>query len=253
MSAARHRPRATTGSRPLRSGSSIEPHRHDDHQIVYASRGVLAVTTDGGSWIAPATRAIWVPAGTVHQHLAHGPTTLHTLGLPVSDNPLSLDEPAVLAVSPLLRELILAYCGTGEPAEEVTGTAERHRLRAVLLDQLRRSPQQPVRLPSPRDPRLVAVCEILHADPAEPGTLAELGARVGASDRTLTRLCRAELGMTFPQWRTQLRLHRALRLLAEELPVTRVAHECGWASTSAFIATFRRAFGRTPGERARPR
>ncbi|MET8338388.1 helix-turn-helix domain-containing protein [Streptosporangium canum] len=67
------------------------------------------------------------------------------------------------------------------------------------------------------------------------------------SDRTLTRLCRAELGMSFPQWRTQLRLHHALRLLAEGTPVTAVAHQCGWASSSAFIDVFRRAFGHTPG------
>ncbi|WP_238154993.1 helix-turn-helix domain-containing protein [Kribbella soli] len=55
--------------------------------------------------------------------------------------------------------------------------------------------------------------------------------------------------MTFPQWRTQLRLHEALRLLAERESVTRVAHRTGWASTSAFIDTFRRAFGHTPGSR----
>ncbi|WP_242001980.1 hypothetical protein [Kribbella steppae] len=34
--------------------------------------------------------------------------------------------------------------------------------------------------------------------------------------------------MTFPQWRTQLRLHTALRLLAGGDSVTRVAHQCGW-------------------------
>lgn len=37
----------------------------------------------------------------------------------------------------------------------------------------------------------------------------------GVGERTPTRLCAAELGMTFPQWRTQLRLHHALRLPAE--------------------------------------
>nr|WP_238156790.1 helix-turn-helix domain-containing protein [Kribbella sp. VKM Ac-2571] len=55
--------------------------------------------------------------------------------------------------------------------------------------------------------------------------------------------------MTFPQWRTQLRLHAALRFLAEGASVTQVAHRTGWASTSAFIDTFRRAFGHTPGSR----
>ncbi|MET9313208.1 helix-turn-helix domain-containing protein [Kribbella sp. NPDC003505] len=55
--------------------------------------------------------------------------------------------------------------------------------------------------------------------------------------------------MSFPQWRTQLRLHEALVLLADGESVTRVAHATGWASTSAFIDTFKSAFGHTPGSR----
>lgn len=242
MSKIRHAPVAATALRTLAAGDEIDAHRHDDNQIVYAARGVLSVTTAQGRWIAPATRAIWVPAGAVHEHRAYGETDLHMVGLPASDNPLRLDAPAVLAVGPLLRELIIAY--TRDPEDT---SAERRRLRAVLLDQLRQSPREPVRLPTPRDPRLVAVCALLHADPADPRSLAELGGRVGASDRTLSRLFRAELGMTFPQWRTQLRLHRALILLADRTPVTTVAHRCGWSTASAFIDTFRATFGHTPG------
>lgn len=238
----RHAPRLVTGLRPLPAGTGVDAHRHDGHQIVYAGRGVLSVTTGAGSWIAPATRALWIPAGTVHEHRAHGDTDLHLVGLPVRDNPLRLDRPAVLKVGPLLRELILAY------TERPDGRgAERRRLRAVLLDELRRSPEQPLHVPAATDPRLVAVCALLRADPADQRTLAQLGATAGVSDRTLTRLCRTEFGMSFPQWRTQLRLHHALRLLAEDTPVTVVAHRCGWASSSAFIDVFRRAFGHTPG------
>lgn len=117
----------------------------------------------------------------------------------------------------------------------------------MLLDQLRASPQRPLWLPAPASPVLRALCDLLRADPADGRTLAELGREVGASDRTLSRLFRRDLGMTFPQWRTQLRLHHALVLLAEGMPVTTVAHRCGWSSASAFIAVFRRAFGHTPG------
>jgi AraC-like DNA-binding protein len=53
--------------------------------------------------------------------------------------------------------------------------------------------------------------------------------------------------MTFPQWRTQLRLFHALKMLASGASVTVTAHACGWSSTSAFIDVFRRAFGVTPG------
>ncbi|MEU9481031.1 helix-turn-helix transcriptional regulator [Streptomyces sp. NPDC048191] len=242
MTEIRHLPTAPTRTRRLAPRAAIGAHRHDDHQIVYAGRGVVAVTTDAGSWVAPASRAIWVPAGTVHAHEAHGELELHLVGLPASDNPLALDSPTVLAVSPLLRELIIAHTGTPDD-----GSPERARLRAVLLDRLRASPQQPLHLPTPSAPVLRALCDILRADPSDGRTLAELGREVGASDRTLSRLFRRDLGMTFPQWRTQLRLHHALVLLAERTPVTAVAHRCGWASASAFIDVFRRAFGHTPG------
>ncbi|MFF2851421.1 AraC family transcriptional regulator [Streptomyces sp. NPDC058001] len=242
----RHTPEAPTRTQALAPGESIDAHRHDDHQIIYAGSGVLAVTTEVGTWFAPGNRAIWVPAGCVHSHRAHGHLALHLLGLPPEVNPLGLDAPTVLSVGPLLRELILAC--TRDPHDD---TPERMRLRAVLLDQLRASPQEPVQLPAPTDPRLRAVCDLLHDDPADPRTLAALASTAGAGERTLSRLFRQELGMTFPQWRTQLRLYHALRMLADDLPVTTVAHRCGWSSTSAFIDVFRRAFGYTPGTHKR--
>jgi AraC-like DNA-binding protein len=246
MSSIRHAPLAPTRTQTLAPGQSIDAHRHDEHQIVYAGSGVVAVTTDRGSWFAPGTRAIWVPAGCVHAHRAYGHLELHLLGLPGDTNPLGLHTPTVLAVNPLLRELIRSYTrGTYDE------NPERRRLRAVLLDQLRASPHEPVQLPTPSDPRLAAVCDLLHRNPADPRTLASLGAATGAGERTLSRLFRSELGMTFPQWRTQLRLYHALRMLADGVAVTTVAHHCGWSSTSAFIDVFRRAFGHTPGSHLR--
>lgn len=250
MTEIRHASVAPTRTQWLAPGAAIDAHRHDDHQIVYAGRGVLAVTTSTGLWIAPATRAIWIPAGTVHAHQAHGELELHLVGLPANENPLGLAEPAVLTVGPLLRELLLAHTNGHTHTRTHSShddSPERARLRAVLLDQLRVSPQQPVHLPTPNSPQLKAVCEILRANPADNRTLPALGRQVGASDRTLSRLFKADLGMSFPQWRTQLRLYRALVLLAEHTPVTTVAHRCGWSSASAFIDVFRRSFGHTPG------
>lgn len=61
---------------------------------------------------------------------------------------------------------------------------------------------------------------------------------------------RHSFGMTFPQWRTQSRLHHALRMPADDAPVTTVAHRCDWSSASAFI-DFRRSFGCAPDTRNR--
>jgi AraC-like DNA-binding protein len=90
----------------------------------------------------------------------------------------------------------------------------------------------------------------LDADPA--ASLTQTAHHLAISSRTLTRLCRDHLGITFPQWRTQLRLHQALYLLADGHPVTTVAQRTGWTTSSAFIDVFHRHLGYTPGHRHPP-
>ena len=88
---------------------------------------------------------------------------------------------------------------------------------------------------------------MLHEEPADSASLAQLGKRIGASSRTLSRLFRNELGMTFYEWRTQLRIYHALVLLAEGHDTTQTAYACGWANPSSFIAAFTNLIGTTPG------
>jgi AraC-like DNA-binding protein len=53
--------------------------------------------------------------------------------------------------------------------------------------------------------------------------------------------------MTFYEWRTQLRIYRALVLLADGHDTTQTAYACGWANPSSFIAAFTNIIGTTPG------
>ena len=222
-------------------------HYHDMQQLVYPSSGVLAISAAAGTWAVPPQRAVWIPAGVPHAHRAHGPVQMRTLAFPpaaAGDPPLP-SSPVVLAVSPLLREIIVALTsGDGAPYTARQRTA----MEQVALDQLRRVSQLPVRLPALADDRLRAIAAVLRVNPADERTLAELGMAVGASERTLSRLFRQEAGMSFPQWRTQFRLQHALALLADRTPVTTTALACGWSNPSAFIETFRRTFGATPGK-----
>ena len=55
-----------------------------------------------------------------------------------------------------------------------------------------------------------------------------------------------ELGMTFYEWRTQLRVHQALILLADGHTTTHVAHASGWSNPSTFITAFTTLLGTTP-------
>ena len=226
---------------------TVGRHYHDVAQLVYPSSGVLAISAAGATWVVPPQRALWIPAGVRHAHRAHGPTQMRTLAFaPTARVDARLrDSPAVVAVSPLLRELIVALTGNDGPPYTAR---QRESMERVALDQLRRVGQLPVRLPALGDDRLRGVAALLRANPADERTLGEFGLAVGASERTLSRLFRQQAGMSFPQWRIQFRLQHALVLLADGTPVTTTAVACGWSNPSAFIETFRRAFGDTPGK-----
>ena len=62
-----------------------------------------------------------------------------------------------------------------------------------------------------------------------------------------SRLFKQETGVTFSAWRALHRTQAALVLLAGGRPVTRVATDVGYGTTSAFIEMFKRHTGRTPG------
>lgn len=209
---------------------------------MYAARGVLSVHTERGASIVPANRVGWTPAGFTHYHRAHGNTDMRIVFLPASLARLVPARPAVLMVSDLAREILLAL--TGPRSEEGAASA---RLRRVLVDELHEAREQPLHLPEPRDDRLRAVARLLHESPAANTSLHDLGQAVGASSRTLSRLFHDELGMTFYEWRTQLRVYHALVLLADGHDTTHVAHACGWSNPSSFIAAFTTLVGTTPG------
>ncbi|MEU1180165.1 helix-turn-helix transcriptional regulator [Streptomyces sp. NPDC005820] len=223
------------------AGQVIGRHRHSFHQLVYVSTGVVAVQTGEASWVASSTQAMWIPADTWHQHRVYGPTRVHTIGFAPDDAPLSTATPTVVSVEPLLRELLMARSDPGLSAPE------SDRLQAVVRDRLRRSHVQPLTLPTPQDPRLVRACGLAAENLAELRTVTWLARQSGVGERTLSRLFRTEFGMTYPQWRTLTRVFHAMIQLAEGATVTETGRRCGWATTSAFIDTFTRTTGRTPG------
>lgn len=151
--------------------------------------------------------------------------------------------------SDLAREILLTLTGPRnyDRATRDQDRAALARLRRVLVDELHEAHEQPLQLPEPRDDRLQAIAQLLYQNPADNTSLAELGQTIGASARTLSRLFHNELGMTFYEWRTQLRIYHALVLLADGHDATRAAHACGWANPSSFIAAFTNIIGTTPG------
>lgn len=148
----------------------------------------------------------------------------------------------VLAVSSLLRELVLAA---------VQAYAEKRRermtmLAPLLLHELQVAEESALRIPVPSDPRLKKVCQRLLAGTSRAETLEQLAIHAGASSRTVARLFESELQMSFVRWRQHVRLAKALSQISLGHSIKTVAREAGYASCSAFSSMFHRVLGVTP-------
>ncbi|HXC26950.1 MAG TPA: helix-turn-helix transcriptional regulator [Stellaceae bacterium] len=224
-------------------------HSHPRAQLLHAVTGVLRITTETSLFIVPPGTGLWIPAHTRHD--SRMPKGLAMRGLFLREDAARAGpgEVTVVAISPLLRELILAACE--QPVMWDENGPVRHVV-ALALHEIGRAAARPIAVPACRDRRLRHVTEALLADPADPRGLDAFAEMAGASARTLARLFRRETGMSFQVWRRQLRLTEGLAALAQGEAPARVAASVGYSSGSAFGDAFRAVFGTTPGRSRRP-
>ncbi|WP_377102369.1 AraC family transcriptional regulator [Rugamonas violacea] len=219
-------------------------HSHLRGQLFCVESGLLHVRTHHGSWLLPPHRAGWIPPGLEHQVSVSGAMSGWSILLAPPACVSLPARPRVVGVNELMRALVRrAASWAGQPRL----AQEQERVVAVLLDEMRQAPQQPLHLPMPSDRRLLRVAKAILAQPDARRSLADWADWGGMSARTLSRQFRAETGSSFAQWRQQAGLTHALERLARGDPVAVVADALGYATASNFIVMFRRAFGASPG------
>ncbi len=235
----------------------VDPsHSHARTQLAFALEGTMTVTTDHSAFVLPVRRAIWIPAGVVHEVTCRGAVQLNVLYIDpaLSDPAHALGDATracrVFDVSPLVQALIGEVL-TFDHAYNVDG--REGRIVQLLLEEILRMPEVPLSAPMPRDRRLRRVCDLIIAEPAHHGDLDDLARIAGMGRRTLTRSFRAETGMALAMWRQQVRLMAALSMLGEGKSVTAIAYDVGYESPSSFTAMFHRVLGVPPSHYAKTR
>lgn len=240
-------------SRTMPADAHFDPHRHPSAQLAYCASGIVqvrAAAPDRASgevtYIVPPSRAVWIAPHAVHAIHVLEDAQLRTVYIDASVTPPGWSGCRMLVVSPLLRELVAALDRPELPRER------EKLLEGLVLDELQGAATQDLGVPLPPaqtgDKRLRALCDAVLRAPAERATLAQWAADVGASERTMARLFRDELGTSYQRWRQQAVIAHALPLLARGLPVSQVAAATGYASDSAFTAMFKAAMGQAPSE-----
>ena len=114
--------------------------------------------------------------------------------------------------------------------------------------------QQPARMlsrefSSAHSKRIARVIERINASYSRRITLAEIAASEYVSEAWLSRLFRKEVGISFMQYITHLRLEKAADALRlTNRPLHQIALEQGFASTRMMSDRFRRVHNMSPGE-----
>ncbi|MGS0891907.1 AraC family transcriptional regulator [Burkholderia stagnalis] len=230
-------------------GAVVEPewrlkrHSHPQAQLLYTLSGVIYCEIDGGVWSAPPQCMVWIPGDVPHSARGSAGATFYAV---LVEPDAALDLPArccTLAVSPLLRELLLK-AASFPSLYDVDGP--QGRLMATLLDELVAAPVENLYLPMPADRRLRKLIDHLLDDPADRASLAALARRAGVSERSLTRLAAKELGMSLGDWRRRLHVALSLQMLTTGRRVHQIAIDLGYESASSFVTMFRKATGKSP-------
>jgi AraC-like DNA-binding protein/quercetin dioxygenase-like cupin family protein len=217
------------------------PHSHPRAQLIYAESGTLTTTAAEGNWVAPPSRAIWIPAGESHVTRCTVNTEIRSIYIRRDALAQLPRHCAVVQINPLLRELILAVVRLPVHYDEDGADG---RLVRVLLDRIAALPHEPLHLPMPTCSKLRTIATEVAEYPQRSLVAAARGAAM--SPRSFARHFLLETGFTFGNWQRQARLLRALELLGTGQSVGDIAFNLGYESTSAFIAMFRHSLGTTP-------
>jgi AraC-like DNA-binding protein len=221
-------------------------HHHPYHQLEYALSGVAEVDTDRGRYLLPPRQAIWIPAGFVHNTTLRGVRSVSVFFHP-DDVTRDADQPSVIAVSPVLREMIHYAARWPINRHDLTdnvATSFFGTLALLITDALH--DRLPLWLPAIKDPVVATVIRLTTGD-LSTARLTEACREVGVSERTLRRQIQTDIGMSWRDYMLQARLMRAMALLAStDRSVIDIGSSVGFASPSGFTRAFRKLTGTNP-------
>jgi AraC-like DNA-binding protein len=227
---------------------ATEVHHHSRHQLLYAEGGVLHFFTQDKQFILPARHGAWIPANLVHRVESPSPQLhLRTLYFWRGDGEHKLPEKlTVFPVTSLAREMIV-YTQRW-PHENPVLESEDAFYQAILylISDWCRDAISLV-LPATQHQLLRNITGYLTDNIDSNLTLARVSSEFGVSSRTMMRLFRGHLDMTFQEYLRTARVIAALELLSSpDTTITEIALHVGYQSISSFSRTFKAYVGKSP-------
>jgi AraC-like DNA-binding protein len=226
-------------------GDTDPEHHHIEGQLLFATRGVMLVETEGHRWVIPPQRALWLPPLHIHSYTLLSQTDLRAVYFSTSlmaecTNFTKSDQVHVIHATALVKELI-----AGLFSVEYSGANQR-KMALLLLEILSEASPLAAELPMPKDERLFCAARELLVGHRWEASLSDLAFIASMSERTFSRLFIKDTGFSFRNWKQRARICASLDLLANGIPIKQVAYQLGFSCPAAFTAAFRSILGLTP-------
>jgi len=220
-------------------------HYHEVGHLLYAISGTMRVSTRDSIVLIPPTMAAWLPPGMHHQLEPLTVTELRIIFVRPDALPIDDGRGRLLAVSPLLRELILSFVS---PSMSHISKRRRTALNEIFSTELAESTEIPLSLPMPSDKRIQPMADEALVNLGEITSVSTWAEKIPASLKTVERLFLEETGLLPSQWLRQARLIKAVSELSQGRSVSSVALDLGYATPSSFTYMFRQALGVPPSK-----
>lgn len=229
----------------VKDARCLAAHCHPRGQIIFSSRGITQVKTPLGVYLVPSSQAFWCPPEVEHELIFPGAVDIANLFIDPAWIHLLPSRQCVFNVSPLLKQLFLRAVRIGQ---DYLADSKEQRLMQVILDELASLTISPLALPWSVHPKINVILQRLFDEPTNNWQIEQWANYAHSTPRTLARLFKQEVNMTFGEWRMQVRLFYALEKLHLGQSVTEVGLALGYSSASSFITAFKKLMGQSPRE-----
>ncbi len=217
-------------------------HAHEKHQLSYVEGGIGFLNTPTNSYFLPARHFVWVPAGMRHNVELRSPIIMvRNLYFPTDLFPKDhkLRKMGIYPVTDLIMEMIL-YTEKWRGGFTKIDSDKYEFLIALrnVLMAVSRVPL-PVALPTTKNGSLQTILKYIHLHLDGELKLNLVAKEFGMSSRSLSRLFREEMDISFLQYVKSTRVIRSMEMLLEtDMSVSEIAYACGYSNVASLSNVF---------------
>lgn len=217
-------------------------HSHTKHQLTYIEGGVAYLQTKENSYFLPARHFVWIPAGLDHFiELRTSITMMRNIYIPPAALAPNIfhSKMGIYPVSNLILEMISF---TEHWSENITKKESEKYLYMKTLGNVIASANKTalaVVLPTTTNIRLRPILRHIYFNVDQTLQLQDIAKKFSLSSRSLSRLFRENLDISFLQYVKLTRIILSMeKLLQTDLSISEIAYASGYNSLATFSNTF---------------